>query len=203
MLGTKNQMVWTKLFAHLWAMRTHIIPRQYVYGHFVVAKYLSRRGDRWNKLPGFQYVTFVREPLQRAVSQYYYLLESDAPHDPVVARLQRDAVSLAEFLVDPFFANMQSRYLYGLPVHAFDVVGVVEEMELSVALLERVIPACGRLLLTHENKTVAKPLHEIEQTLTPQLISMFYALNTQDVVLYRTALTILQKRSTHEQICEF
>jgi hypothetical protein len=199
---SENQLLWTKIFAYIWSMKHHSVPRNIVYGHFVVAKYLRRNRFAWDKMPEYKYVTFVREPLERAISQYYYFLESPAPFDPVLEMFHRHKLSLAEFLLHPFFANTQSRYTYGLPVEQFDFVGVVDYMEDSIAMLGIVVPELSGIVLPHENKTQTKNQQEIRSTLTPEFIARFQRLHTLDYKLYRSALRMLSKKHS-EATCKF
>lgn len=62
------------------------------------------------------YVTFLRHPIERALSWYYFIkgqkrLDLYRRHP---LRNYADAVSIVEFYENPIFANMQTRYIAGL-----------------------------------------------------------------------------------------
>jgi hypothetical protein len=165
--------------------------RPNVYGHFVTAKYMQRQYGQWHKLPGYQYVTFVRHPLERAISQYYYYKQSIAPHDPVLREFHKAQMSLVDFLLHPFFANTMSRFLYGLSVDTFDVVGVTEDMQTSLRLLGHVLPEFSGLQLNVENITPNKQLQEI-YGLPIAVREAFDSLHALDIQLYNKAFMRLQ-----------
>jgi hypothetical protein len=173
-----------------WGRQSTIIPRPYVYGHFIVAKYLKRSWRGWHKRPGYKYVTFVRHPLARAISQYYYFQQSNTPTDRVQQRLNVKQMTLTEFLLHPFFANTQSRFLYGLPPEQFDFIGVVEHMTVSMQQMGIHVPQLRGLTLAVENKTMHKSAQEIDK-LSPAIIQIFELLNRHDMHLYQRACHML------------
>lgn len=191
-LMTNNDMRITKLLALLWSRKQRPLTRPYVYGHFVTAKYLRRQHGRWSKIPGYRYVTFVRHPFQRAISQYYYYKQSSAPHDLVLREFHAAQMSLVDFLLHPFFANTMSRFLYGLSVDEFDMVGVVEDMPSSLRLLGHLLPEFADLELQIENKTSYKYLQEIYEV-PGSVYQSFRSLHAQDFSLYNHACEKLQK----------
>ena len=79
------------------------------------------------------YITFLREPIDRAISQYYFLRSSNAllygkPRFYDYA----NSVSLGEFYQDIRFHNWQTRFLAGLLSHKFS-------FKVRTALLDRII----------------------------------------------------------------
>lgn len=190
-ITTNNDMSVTKFLATMaWGGQLTIIPRPYVYGHFIVAKYLKRSWRGWHKRPGYKYVTFVRHPLARAISQYYYFQQSNTPTDRVQQRLNVKQMTLTEFLLHPFFANTQFRFLHGLPPEQFDFIGVVEHMTVSIQQLGIHVPELSELTVAVENKTMHKSAQVIN-ALSPAIIQAFELINQQDMHLYQQACYLL------------
>lgn len=63
------------------------------------------------------YVCFLRDPIDRAVSYYYFVKDSDPARYKHPMRDEADALSLTEFYERRKFQNWQTRYLAGLPYH--------------------------------------------------------------------------------------
>ena len=63
------------------------------------------------------YVTFLRDPVDRAVSYYYFVKDSDPAAYRHPDRDAADALSLTEFFGQRRFQNWQARFVAGLPFH--------------------------------------------------------------------------------------
>lgn len=178
---------------HLW--RIIYAPRcyQYIFGHFYVQKYLQPAPNmRWEKYPDHQYVSFVRNPLQRAISKYYYTqqIAHQPKADQVSIQFAKSFPTLNEFLISPSYSNIQSRHIGALPVSEYACVGVVEELEKSLFVLGSVIPALASLTLHAANQTMYKDIQEIN-AITPSVLTTFQTHNSQDYALYATAMAQL------------
>lgn len=61
-----------------------------------------------------KYITFLRNPIERAVSCYYYIKDSDIQIYKHPLRDYADSVSLTEFYENRKFQNYQSRFISGI-----------------------------------------------------------------------------------------
>jgi len=76
-------------------------------------------GLHWLAPRPVAYITMLRDPIDRAVSWYYFikdLVRTDlwSPHP---LREYADSVTLVEFYQNPKYSNMQTRFLAGWPYH--------------------------------------------------------------------------------------
>lgn len=82
----------------------------FAWGHMPSGAHLLTRRE-------VAYVTFLRDPVDRAVSYYYFVRDSDPRAYKHPERDRADALSLTEFYEQPRYRNWQTRFLAGLPYH--------------------------------------------------------------------------------------
>jgi len=89
-----------------------------IHGHFNVMKYRF--------YPNAKFITFVREPLERAISHYYYWkkLYENGYEDLYLNYLFERNMGLNEFLFLKSFRNYQSLYLNGISLKKIDFLGI-------------------------------------------------------------------------------
>ena len=99
-----------------------------IHGHFLPIKYLLL-ADYMD----CQFVTWLREPLQRLVSHYYYWQRSYDPAAEDTSSLHRRVVeerwTLERFCLAPELRNVYSQFLWAFPLRALDFVGITEFFE--------------------------------------------------------------------------
>jgi len=105
-----------------------------IHGHFLPLKYLllGARRRTW-------FVTWMRHPMERIVSQYYHWQRTyDAETSPPLhRRVIVEQWSLERFCLSPELRNTCSQFLWGFPLHRFDFVGITEHFEEDFAFFER------------------------------------------------------------------
>jgi hypothetical protein len=98
------------------------------HGHFTYGEFVDYFGQ-----PEVPVITWLRHPVKRVISQYFFLLERfedqvihsrNSPN--VFNRLCR---SLLEFAEQTGNRNLQSRYLSGIEPERLDFIGLVEHFE--------------------------------------------------------------------------
>ena len=96
-----------------------------VHGHFLPLKYLPLAQSR-----ACTFVTWLREPLARLESHYYYWQRSYDPDSGLTSSLHRRVVeegwSLQRFCLAPELRNVYTEFLWGFPAKRLDFVGITE-----------------------------------------------------------------------------
>lgn len=105
-------------------------PRTVVHGHFIATKY-----DR--HFPDGQLATWLRDPVERLVSQYYHLLRTPYPSHEIWQKLHRHNMTLIEFAKLEELRNIHSKFLDGKSLDEFDFVGITEEFDQGWSLFQR------------------------------------------------------------------
>lgn len=150
-----------------------------VHGHFPVLKYHPLL--TWRKP---FYITWVRDPFARAVSNYFYWqsFEAETVPDPLVRAVLSERWSLEDFLFHEALRNYQSLFLRGVRWGRIDFIGVVERYPEDLQHLSRLI---GRpLKLFTENKGPVSGAVEAHDHLRERFMS-FHAV---DAALHRYAI---------------
>jgi hypothetical protein len=140
---------------------------------------------RWfmNSVPDqSQYWTWVRDPVERVISGYFYLVGRARRERPgstkVVGR------TLEEFVREEKNQNIQSRVLTGLDLPKMGFVGVTERFDESLTMLglQQHLPDKPR------NRNKKKPVVD------PDLKQLIAELNAEDVAVYQEALRLFEQR---------
>lgn len=99
-----------------------------VHGHLDLRRALKE----W---PSANVVTWLRDPVERVVSQYAYWRAAGESIHPVARLMRSEGWSLLDFASYPDNRNLQSRYISPLDISDFLFVGVTCKYNLSVSLL--------------------------------------------------------------------
>lgn len=160
--------------------------RPIVFGHFLVGKFARLTPAGFAPRAPLQYATFVREPLQRAISHYHFWKRTYLAGHRVWDRFTREDWSLERFLLSPEHRNFQSQFLWGFPLARFDFVGLAEDYEESLSLLGRRFPALAGLEVRAANANPEKTVGG-GYAIDAQLAARFRALHARDYALYAEA----------------
>ena len=162
---------------------------QCIHGHFLPAKYLLLRD-----ITPLTFVTWVREPIARLISHYYYWQRSydpqtSAPHHKMVVEQEW---TLEQFCLSPSFQNLYHQYLWAFPLHYFSFIGVTEFYEEDLRyfadhFLQQPLPHLA------EN-TGALPR---EIPLSQKSLENIYAFHGADITLYKEAVYQRDYRPKH------
>jgi hypothetical protein len=104
-----------------------------IHGHFLPAKYLPL------KRRGAEFVTWLREPLERMASHYEFWRST---FDPASApRLHRRVIeedwSFEQFSLSPELRNIYRQFLWSFPLSLFSFVGLTEHFASDVTAFAR------------------------------------------------------------------
>ena len=103
-----------------------IEPGCCIYGHFRPVKYLGAAGSLTDDILVF---TILREPVDRLVSHYRYLLALNESNNPMRAALKEHHDDFAWFAMQPRLRNLYARHLYQVPVSRVTYFGVYEHLD--------------------------------------------------------------------------
>lgn len=189
-------------------------------GRAVVDTVVYSRHFYYTPFPGLgssvRYITFVREPVARVVSSYFYYHFSSKPGIRSLVPAEHRQEDLVECVVlnhEGCTANLMTKYFCGhepfcssgSPAalqqaklnlqHHFLVVGAVEEMETSLHLLALLLPdifgnqGVVTLPVSNQNEHLAEVSEEERQAIAQH--------NKADIELYAFALAQLKGKLEH------
>lgn len=176
-------------------------PRAFIWGHVPYGIHLALGRE-------VRYVTFLRDPIDRAVSFYHFAKDSDPREYVHPARADAEAHSLIEFFRLRRYQNWQARFIAGLPYHyayprvggaAFEAevgrralghlrgayaFGLQERFEESLEVLERQLGWRRRATVARQKQTASRPVLE---SLDAATVVALTEANRLDCELYRAA----------------
>lgn len=157
-----------------------------VHGHFLA--------DTFSDLyPNATYITWVRHPVERVVSNYHHFLRGPDMRDDCCRRLHEGNLSLGEFAELDWMRNEATRYLAGMPISAFAFVGVAESFASSLAVFADTIGWREPLPRPRDNVNPGRT--EDRYPLSSREFRHILDLNQADYVWYRQACARLSERA--------
>ena len=99
-----------------------------IHGHFLPLKYLLCRNVK--------FITWVRDPIERLGSHYYYWLRNyDPSNAPALhKRVIEEQWSLERFCLSDELKNFYGQFLWGFPIKRFDFIVITEYFESELEL---------------------------------------------------------------------
>ncbi len=162
-----------------------------VHGHNVFHEFKNRQ----HELAGAQWLAFMREPLERALSLYYFQLRHVEPAQPPIEQWLEDSIYYPRRHPLRLEQNEQSKRLqkacFGkAPLSHYALIGITEEFDLSIQVAQKMFawPATS-LQYQPVNKTKSKPTNVV---ISPAAIGKFKQLHQMDYQLYAAAKAQLQ-----------
>ena len=149
--------------------------RSVIHGHFAPKKYSGR-------FPNAIYVTWLRDPVERVVSHYFYWQRSYLPGDARWEQVAMQKMSLEQFAQLDFARDVYSRWFSPLGVERFDFVGIMEEYDRSLEMFRRLICPEIQLDSTLRNQNPNRGGNFYD--LGPELRRKILELNQRDAYVY-------------------
>jgi len=94
---------------------TKKISQKIIYGHIMPCKYCDFRLDGFHKRKDHVYLTFLRDPLQKAISEYYYIQRNPLPQIavPLRKKIVKEKWSIETCLTyKGFYQNSYSKFFF-------------------------------------------------------------------------------------------
>jgi hypothetical protein len=167
-----------------------------------------------------QYTTFLRDPIDRAISWYYWIKDLKRidlfRRHPL--RNYADSVSIKEFYENRSHSNEQTRYLSGAlsnslyKIWRFDALdrwhlkrakkhleactcfGLLEHFDLSVALFQKTFNWHERIDAPRRRKTRKRPTLDEIKEIAPSVITELREYHKLDLELYEFARNLFRER---------
>ena len=153
---------------------TGLDSAEVVHGHFPATKYLGR-------FPDAKVITWLRHPVERVISYYYYWLRTERHGNPNHDYFLDNQLSLLEFARFTPLRREISSYIEGFDPEQFFFVGIVECYERDVRKLARLL-GWSEIPAIRENVTLDKPAVSLE------LREEIARLHSEEMALYRRFL---------------
>lgn len=96
-----------------------------IHGHFLPYKFTGPAAK------GIKYMTWLRDPIERMCSHYYYWLRTykEDRSARLQTRIVKEKWSLEDFCLSVEFRNVYDQYLWRFPVEKFNFIGITEFFE--------------------------------------------------------------------------
>lgn len=100
-----------------------------VHGHFLA--------NRFAEFEHIELITFLRDPAQRLVSNYYFFKKNFYKNSPI-CHLIREGLTLEEYIDLDSSKNVQSFFLANKSIDDFTFIGILEDYEASLSLMKKI-----------------------------------------------------------------
>jgi hypothetical protein len=158
-----------------------------IHGHFVADKYLGL-------FPRADFITFLRDPYQQALSNYFFLRNNPqlGKQHPAVQVFHESKMTIFDYLSWKAVSNPQTAFLGSVSVGSLTMVGLTEEYVRSVALFNRTF---GHTLSSDftSNTNPERSGHSYE--LTHEIRKAIDRFREADLDLYRRAKAVFANQA--------
>ncbi|HPK09415.1 MAG TPA: sulfotransferase family 2 domain-containing protein [Saprospiraceae bacterium] len=159
-----------------------------IHGHFKISEL-----EALISLPKqYKLITWLRNPVERVISNYYYLskrlheeLDEKKRRLNILAKMEKSLIEYASLEMN---RNRMSKFLAGLQLEDFDFIGIVENYEDDLILLSELMGWQATKKFT-VNKTGST-----KKQVPDELQSLIAELNRDDMQLYQQALAARKNR---------
>lgn len=145
-----------------------------IHGHFTARKYAD-------VFPDATLVTMMRNPYQHAMSSYEHALRSALHTHPDIRRFHERRMSAVDVIET--YPDHQTRYMDGVPLEAFALVGMTERYAQTAALFEAIIGTPMPRARLRRNVNPRKPAESYE--IPPEVRRAVDRRRAADVEMYR------------------
>lgn len=160
-----------------------------IHGHFLPLKYLLLSDKR-----DITFVTWMREPVERALSHYHFWKRSPNPKKlpPLRRRMIEEKWSLERFCLGPELRDIYTQFLFGFKLDYFSFIGITEFYSEDLSFFSKHFLNSS---LEPERLNVGSAAGNAYQ-ISGSLRSEIEQFHSRDMELYERALEKRQKRSS-------
>lgn len=157
-----------------------------VHGHFLTGKYAFLH-------PIVDFITFMREPVSRVLSQYYYFKNVASKNsmtlrlNPNINLVAQGLVDIVEFARGDLLPHIYERFMDGMALEEFALVGITERYVESINLLNSMFGTA--IEPKHERRTNHIQYLADYEHLLPEL----KAANRENTRIYELALKLFEQ----------
>jgi hypothetical protein len=157
-----------------------------IHGHFMPFKYSRFLQDR-----DVHFVTWLRDPVERVISHYYYwkrtpIDSGDIP--PLRRRIEAENWSLERFCLSEELRNLYQAFFWNFPIENFDFIGITESFDEDAAyFMERYFKKIKNKAIPKANANPDK-IGKYSAKISPDFLKEIQEFHAEDYVLYRYAL---------------
>jgi hypothetical protein len=173
--------------------REGLIPpgTEIIHGHFI--------GDSFDDLfPQRQLLTWVRDPVERVVSNYFHFLRAPDMRDTCCQALHERKLSLRQFAELDWMRNLSNRYLANKPVDDFQFIGISERFGESIAQFCQVYGIKNDVGLPRANANPERRTDRYQISAGDR--AFIQDLNAADLVWYQEAQERLPGQASYLQV---
>ncbi len=154
-----------------------------IHGHFIADKYIDL-------FPSANFIAFVRDPYQQAVSNYEYILRNPLINHPAVQYFHREKLTLIDFIRWDMRRNPQSLFLGSIQVTDLTMVGITEQFSRSLALFNKIFD----WQLTNDRIVNSNPIRQTESyNITSDIRAAVDESCETDLELYRKSVEVFSQ----------
>jgi hypothetical protein len=164
-----------------------------VHGHFVAAKY-------WRHFPEATYIAWVRDPVERLASHYYFWQRGPRMQNPACRKMIEEKLSLQEFAALPEMRNVQAGFLEGVPLSALAFIGITEQYDRSIALVRQMLFPRTDVEPTRRNVNPERANSGSSYEMEPDVRETIRQLNQGDQALYDEAVSRFDEQCRQYEI---
>ncbi len=159
-----------------------------IHGHFLPAKYLPLKTSGHAR-----FVTWLRDPFDRAVSHFNFWKRS---YNPTTAptlhrRVVEEGWDLERFCFAEEMRNFYAQFLWSFPEALFDFIGITEHFADDLAFFSRTFLDTAPQTMPHLNSAPTSP--DLAKA-SGSLLDSFMDFHSEDYRIYNAALGLRAKR---------
>ena len=181
---TRNKLLW------LYNLGLKYKSIQCIHGHFIPYKYSRFYGKK-----NVQFVTWLRDPLERLASHYYFWCRNyKAKTTPGVLhrRIVEEKWSFEKFCFSPEMQNTYAQFLWKFPIANFDFVGITEHFDEDLAYFAKTFLGLHDVKIPTENRNPNKTDDYFTDAGFKNELMEFHA---KDYEIYNRALAMRKARN--------
>lgn len=159
-----------------------------IHGHFLPLKYTGPAAR------GFQYITWLRDPLERICSHYYYWHRTykEGKSSALHSKMIKENWTLEEFCFCDELRNIYQQFLWQFPIEKFDFIGITEHFDEDLRYFSEQFLQLEKLDIPTVNVNTGKHnnLYQLNENVKDEIRKF----HERDYEIYNYALSEREKR---------